>query len=44
MKESVTHSAENRQCRKSRESRLLSLLPLSLLQRIYGVVTGFAVS
>lgn len=44
MKESVTHSAENRLCRKSRDSRLLSLVPLLLLQRIYDVVTGFAVS
>lgn len=44
MKESMTHGAENRPCRKSRDSRLLSLAPLSLLQRIYDAVTGFAMS
>lgn len=44
MKESVTCSAENRLCRKSRHSRLLSLVPLSLLQRVYDVVKSFAVS
>ena len=44
MKESMTHSTENRLCKKSRGSRLLSLVLLLLLRRIYDVVTGSAVS
>lgn len=44
MKEGMTHRTKNRLCKKSRDSRLLSLVPLLLLQRICDVVTGFAVS
>lgn len=43
-KESMTHGAEIRLCKKSRGSRLLSRALLWLLQRIYDVGTGFAVS
>lgn len=42
--ESMAHRTKNRLCKKSRDSRLLSLVPLLLLQRICDVVTGFAVS